>query len=437
MILGLPIFATVFAFALVVFIHELGHYLVGRLCGIGALVFSIGFGPKLFSFKDRNNTEWKLCLIPLGGYVKFLTDGDQKEHYQHNIGEYEGSRFKYNSFKTFEGAGLTSRFLTVLAGPTANFLLAIVIFSFLSNLVGVMSNEPIIGSVSKVPSQKEFFKRGDRVISVENYSIDNFNQIFEVAQRYSDSKSLKFEIVRDSEVLEFNFPYIFQPIVFGVEMFSPAMKAGVKTGDVFLEANQTVLESFSDLKEIINDSGGNDVSIKYWRNGQIGKLIIKPEMRPTETLDGNIKEVMRIGIRGGSIFSPERVKPSISEAIMIGFEMTVYVIRTSLVALVRMMDNSISTKHLSGPVGVAKALSQSAVEGLTPFLSLLAAISAGLGLVNLFPIPILDGGHLMLFLYEAIFKKPPSANFTRYLMAFGLAILVVIMVFVTFNDIMR
>ena len=129
--------------------------------------------------------------------------------------------------------------------------------------------------------------------------------------------------------------------------------------------------------------------------------------------------------------------PSIAEAIGNGFEMTWYVLKTSVIALARMIDNSISAKHLSGPIGVAKALSYSANEGLIPFLSLVAAVSAGLGLVNLFPIPILDGGHLILFFYEGLFRKPPSVNFMKYTTIIGLIILVVIMVFVTVNDIMR
>ena len=246
MILGLPIFATIFAFALVVFIHELGHYLVGRFCGIGVLAFSVGFGPKLFSFHDRNNTEWKLCIIPLGGYVKFLTDVDKNKFNIRKLEKFDRRKLKNKEFKTFESSSLINKSLTVLAGPIANFFLAIIIFSCLSNFVGVTSNDPIIGAVTKVPSQKEYFKPGDRVVRVENQLIKSFDQIFEVAKSQSNYESVNFVIVRDSKTLSFTLPYIFQPIVLGVEMFSPAMKAGIKEGDVFLEANEIVLYSFSD-----------------------------------------------------------------------------------------------------------------------------------------------------------------------------------------------
>ena len=160
-------------------------------------------------------------------------------------------------------------------------------------------------------------------------------------------------------------------------------------------------------------------------------------MRPTETIDGNLIEEMRIGVRGGALFSPVMVKPDLSNAIQMGVRMTTYVIQTSFLGLARMIDSTISPRHLSGPLGVAQALSHTASEGFIPFLSLLAAISAGIGLINLFPIPILDGGHLMIFLYEGIFKKPPADRVIKFFMAIGLLILLGLMVFATFNDIVR
>ena len=146
---------------------------------------------------------------------------------------------------------------------------------------------------------------------------------------------------------------------------------------------------------------------------------------------------MRIGVHGGPLFSPTLVKPNIFQSGKMGIEMTLYVIKTSLVGVARMIDMTISPKHLSGPVGVARALSYTASAGYIPFLSLVAAISAGIGLVNLFPIPILDGGHLMVLLYEFIFKSPPPETMTKFLMIIGFLILFTLVVFTTFNDIVR
>ena len=437
MILGVPIVLAILAFISVVFVHELGHYLIGRWCGIGATTFSIGFGPKLFSYTDRRETEWMICLIPLGGFVKFVTENENP-----NVSFEHSKRLNFknqssNNNGSFESASLIRRALTVLAGPTANFLMSAIIFSFVSTMTGVMSTEPVIGDVAKLPSGGFTLLVGDRILNVEEEPVQTFSQVYEIIANLEQLSDIKLTISRDGQVLNETIPHIFQPIVFHVEMFSPAMKAGLKVGDVFLEADKRPISSFKDLKNIISVSRGNSVTVKIWRDNEIILINLVPEMRPTETIDGNLVEEMRIGVRGGLLFSPAMVRPDLSEAVEMGILMTVYVIRTSLVGLARMIDSTISPKHLSGPLGVAQALSHTASEGFMPFLSLLAAISAGIGLINLFPIPILDGGHLMMFIYEGIFKKPPAARIIKSLMAIGLAMLLALMVFATFNDIVR
>ena len=437
MILGVPIFLAILAFISVVFVHELGHYLVGRWCGIGATAFSIGFGPKLFSYRDKRNTEWMICLIPLGGFVKFKTENDiSSSRLEHTDGHSSKSQ-NFNNSDNFESASLAYRFLTVLAGPLANFLMSAIIFSFVSTMTGVMSKEPIIGNVAKLPFLGFTLMAGDRILSIEDEPVETFDQVYESIAKLDRLSSIKISIFRDGQELVGTIPHIFQPIVFHVEMFSPAMKSGLKVGDVFLEADNKAISSFAELKTIINASLGKTVVVKIWRNNDIILTSLTPEMRPTETIDGNLVEEMRIGVRGGTLFSPAMMTPNILEAVQTGVRMTVYVIKTSLVGLARMIDNTISPKHLSGPLGVAQALSHSASEGILPFLSLVGAISAGIGLINLFPIPILDGGHLMIFLYEGIVKKPPEDRFIKALMAIGLIILLGLMAFATFNDIMR
>ena len=437
MIFGVPVFLAVVAFISVVFVHELGHYLIGRWCGIGATTFSIGFGPKLFSFKDKRNTEWMICLIPLGGFVKFVTENDKSDFHVRmgSGGNSESQNFSTNG--SFESASLIRRTLTVLAGPAANFLMSAIIFTFISAMTGVMSTEPIVGDVADLPGEGFTLMAGDRILTVEDEPVESFRQVYDTIASLDQMSDIRLSIFRDGQVLKFTIPHIFQPIVFGVEMFSPAMKAGLEVGDVFLEAGEQSVSSFEDLKSIIGSNNGKPIMLKIWRNDEIIWTDLTPEMRPTETSDGNLIEQMRIGVRGGTFFSPALVTPHLSESVWMGVRMTVYVIKTSLVGLARMIDQTISPKHLSGPIGVAKALSYTATEGFMPFFSLLAAISAGIGLVNLFPIPILDGGHLMLFLYEGIFKKAPADRIIKFLMALGLTLLVALMVFATFNDILR
>ncbi len=421
----MPIVSAVFAFFLVVFVHELGHYWVGRLCGIGAKTFSIGLGPKIFSFLDKRNTEWQLCLLPIGGYVKFLEKADKND----NLYFLSGSDFK--------SANLKRRFLTVLAGPLANFLLSIIIFALISFHSGVISNDPILGDVAELPGNKDTLLAGDKILSINGQRINSYSEILSFAANLNQNDYVEFVIERSERKMLLNAPYIFQPIVQYVEMFSPASKAGLQVGDVFIMADNERVFAFEDIKRIILNSAGNEINLSVWRSGEILSTKIQPELRPTETSDGDIIEVMRIGVRGGSTISPMKITPSIREALSIGLNATFYIIKTSIVGLIRIIDSTISPRHLSGPVGVAKALSETAKEGLLPFFSLVGAISAGLGIVNLFPIPVLDGGHILFYLYEGIMKKPPSDNIMRYLMSFGVVFLVSVMIFATFNDILR
>ncbi|MDG2473854.1 MAG: RIP metalloprotease RseP [Paracoccaceae bacterium] len=439
MILGSPVFLVLVAFFSVIFVHELGHYLMGRFCKIGASTFSIGFGPKLISYTDQNHTEWKVCLIPLGGFVKFLTVDDIPSP-DHELNSKRKMMMKMAlplEQRSFESSSLLARTLTVLAGPLANFLMAIVIFTYVGLVTGTMSNEPIIGNVVKLPAEQVSLMTEDRVLSIQGKKIDKFSEVYEFATIMDPSSTLDFQILRDGKILNLTVPYLFQPIVFHVEMFSPAMSAGIEVGDVFIKVDTKSVTSFDDIKAVINTSGANEIPITIWRNGKIISTTITPEMRPTETQNGDLVEHMRIGVRGGPLVSPKMLTPNIVEAGYMGFQMTFYVIKTSLIGLARIIDKTLSSKHISGPVGVAKALSYSASEGYIPFLSLLAAISAGIGLINLFPIPILDGGHLVMFIYELIFKSPPPASMTRILMLIGFIILFALMVFATFNDIVR
>lgn len=437
MIFGVPIILAITAFVFVIFIHELGHYLMGRFCGIGATSFSIGFGPKLVSFTDRHDTEWMICLIPLGGYVKFQTNSEstQKDFVSKEQKQYwKGLQANKSSF---EDSSILARALTVFAGPFANFLMSAFIFAFVYQVSGVMSDEPIVGDVVTLPSGQISLMSGDKILSVQGNKIDKFSQVYQTAATMEELSTINFRVLRDEKILDLDVPYLFQPVVFHVEMFSPAMTAGIEVGDVFVKANSKIISSFDELKVIINSSGAAPIFLEIWRNGAFITTTIIPELRPTETQNGNFVEEMRIGVHGGPLLSPMRVTPNIFQSGKMGMEMTFYIIKTSLIGVARMIDMTISPKHLSGPVGVARALSYTASEGYIPFLSLVAAISAGIGLVNLFPIPILDGGHLMVLLYESIFKIPPPETTTKFLMVIGFAILFALMVFTTFNDIVR
>ncbi len=434
LLVGIPLFFAILAFCLVIFIHELGHYLVGRWCGIGASDFSIGFGPELYSYTDSRKTKWKLCLIPLGGYVKFLSKNSLLDDNQPNN---KVKKVPAEFGNSFDESPLLLRALTVFAGPLANFLLSIFLFTVFTLLSGVSTNKPVIGTTFELPGSHQTLKQGDRVISIENQPITNYTEIIEISSELEESNAISVLVERDNRELKLTMPFIFQPIVLVIETLSPASRAGLEVGDVFLSVENKKIKTFEDVREAVLNSNGDALSFKVWRSGKVIDILLIPENRPTETSEGDIVETMRIGVRGGAFFSPSKETPSVFDAIIISFDMTWYVIKMSLTGVARIIDNSISAKHLSGPVGVAKALTETSKQGFIPFIGLVAAISAGLGLVNLFPIPILDGGHLVLFFFEAIFKRRPPEIYLKSLMAIGLVLVLGIMLFATYNDLMR
>ncbi len=418
-----PIFYAIFAFCLVVFVHELGHYLVAKWCGIKSTDFSIGFGPELFSKIDKNGTKWKICLIPLGGYVKFV---QCKKGGKINIKD-----------KSFDNASVFKRTLTVAAGPISNFILAFLLFFLSAFISGVGTNDPIIGKAYDLPGVSDFFEKDDKIISINDFPVNNFSDVFEISSNNQFEGKISVLIERKNNIKEIFLPFIFQPIVLAVETLSPASKAGLKPGDVFISIGNKKINNFEDIRNIVLSSKGEELEVKIWRKNEIINLKLTPELRPTETGDGNLIELLRIGVRGGPPFEPIRKTPGILMASKISLNMTFYVIKMSIIGIVKIIDNTISPKHLNGPIGVAKALTETSYQGFAAFISLVGAISAGLGLINLFPIPVLDGGYLMIFLYEAIFKKRPPEKVLNFLMFIGLFLILSIMVFATFNDLMR
>ena len=419
----IPIFFAILAFCLVVFIHELGHYLVAKVCGIKSTDFSIGFGPELFSFRDKSGTKWKICIIPLGGYVKFVQSDE-------NLLRKEKSQ-------SFDDASILKRTLTVLAGPIFNFFLAFILFIISSYISGVGTNQPIIGKAYDLPGINNFFKEGDKILSINDFPVNSFSDVYKITSQNDFNDEILIVIERKKIKKEILVPFFFQPIILSVETLSPASKAGLKNGDVILSIDEKKITNFEEIREIVLKSNEKELNFKIWRKNQFFDIILKPEYRPTETSNGDLIEVPRIGVRGGPPFEPLREKPSIVSAIKIGFNMTFYVINMSIQGIIKIIDNTISPKHLSGPIGVAQALTETSYQGIGAFITLVAAISAGLGLINLFPIPILDGGYLVLFLYEAIFKKRPPEKVLNSLMSFGLVFILSVMLFATFNDLMR
>ena len=383
------------------------------------------------SFKDKKGTEWQFAIIPLGGFVKFLEDENIASLKTQNNTSLSGSTNAH-----FNNAPLFSRFSTVLAGPLANFLFSVLIFSVVFLIQGVSVGEPVVGKINEYYEAKYDLKIDDQIIKVEDKKVASFSDIFSYINT-PKSEMTKFTIKRGSLEKEIDLPYLFQPIVEAIEPLSAASLSGLKIGDVFLTIEEKKLLNFNDLREKIMSSEGKIMKITIFREGEILEKSIQPVLSPIENKNGKFDTIYRIGVAGGPIFYPHTKSPGVWKALMLGSEATKGVIVASFKGIKGIISGQVDPKHLSGPIGIAHAVSDSINSGLLTFLSLVAIISTGIGFVNLLPIPILDGGHLVLLVYEYLARKKPTEEVVRFSMIFGLVLLLSLLMFTTFNDISR
>lgn len=351
--------AFVVIISVIVFIHEYGHYYIAKINGVGIEVFSIGFGPELVGWNDKSGTRWKICGIPLGGYVKMagdinpasMPDFEQLEE----LSEEEKNR-------AFHLKSLWVKTAVVAAGPIANFLLAIVIFTFLFSYYGKPQTLPIVSEV--MPG--------------------------------------------------------------GV-----AEEVGLKTGDTILELDGSKVETFEDIRRIVTINPGLPIDMIYLRDNIEYKITITPRLSETKDVFGNVIRVGLLGIRSSAISQKQLGVP---EAFVVSIKETYHLSVGMLSAIGQMVTGKRGTEDLGGVIRIAQYSGQSAQVGISMVLWLTALISVNLGLINLFPIPVLDGGHLMYYAIEALRGKPMAEKYQLYGFRFGLALVVALVVFATYND---
>ena len=348
----------------VVFIHEYGHYYFAKKYGVGITDFSIGFGRELFGWNDKSGTRWKVCLIPLGGYVKFF--GDRNVFSQAEQEEVIKKYTEENRKKLFILKPLYQRALIVAAGPLANFLLAIIIFAMINMFFG------------------------------------------------KDMTPAVIEEVQDN---------------------SPAYVAGLKKNDKIISIDNNKVVSILEVSTFINISTAKVIEFVILRNNQELSLLVKPDLvEGQDSLGNNVKKRM-IGIKLSPLNGEFNKKPlGPAKSIYFSVKEVWFVTVTSLNYLGKMVVGSADSSQLGGPIRIAKITGQVAEHGIVPFFSIMAYISISLGLINLFPIPMLDGGHLMFYLFEKILGRPLSQNVQEGFFRIGLFLLISLMFFVTFND---
>jgi len=352
-----------FVLTIVIFFHELGHYLVGRWCGIGAKVFSVGFGPELVGFTDRRGTRWRLSAVPLGGYVKFVGDMNAASAGATD----EDDLTEEERRQAFHTKSVWRRAATVFAGPAANFILAVVIFAFVLALFGRTVADPVVAEL------------------------------------------------RDG---------------------GAAQEAGLEVGDRFVSLDGRPVSSFSDVQRYVAPRAGQPIDMVVERDGAEIALTITPERLEIEDRFGNQIEQGIIGVVNNPELGRYRVETyGPVEAVGLGFQETWYVIARTGGYLAGVVTGRENADQIGGPIRVAQVSGQVATLGFVALLNLTAILSVSIGLLNLLPVPILDGGHLLFYAYEAVRGRPLSETAQEYGYRIGFALVLGLMVFATWNDI--
>jgi regulator of sigma E protease len=423
--------AFVVALSIIVAVHEYGHYIVGRWCGIRAEVFSIGFGPVLFSRVDRRGTRWQVAALPFGGYVKFLGDaGAASDKASEDFERMDPETQRH----TMHGAPLWARVLTVAAGPVFNFILSIIVFAGVLLASGVASDPLTVGEVRPVPGLENRLQPGDEILAVEGRETPEVAGFRDFVTELPAEPLLTYRLRRGGEVVETEAPYPYPALVNGVTAGSAAMEAGLQQGDVITAIDGAPIATFEDLRQAVAASDGAALTLEVWRDGATRELTLTPRRMDLPLQDGGFETRYLIGITGGLIFDPETETPGVLDAASYGVTQTLFIVRSSLSGLYHMAVGAISSCNLRGPIGIAQTSGAAASQGIEAFIWFIAVLSTAVGLLNLFPIPVLDGGHLVFHAWEAIRGKPPSDRALRIMMTVGLGLLLTLMVFALSND---
>ena len=422
--------------SVIVFIHEFGHYIVGRWCGIRAEVFSIGFGKRLFGWTDRRGTHWQVAALPLGGYVKFVGDMDPAS--AGRIDDEELSAEVRSS--AFHNAGLLARTLTVAAGPFANFLLSVLLFAGTILWMGQASNEPVIGSIGVEAVEDVGLEAGDRVLSIAGEEVTSFGDIIVILQR-TNGVAQTATVERGGEVREIMVRYHMSPRITTVTPGMPAARAGMQGGDVILTIDGEPVDSFGELQLITAAKAhGTEMVVETDRGGKRLVFSFVPDLqeRP-HPVTGENTLLPTMGISGSTLagIQPDREPAEIGSALSGGVTATWRIVSGTMIYLGDMLFRGADTSQLGGPIFIAKASADVAEQGFSSLIQWIALLSTSIGLINLFPIPILDGGHLMFYAAELVRGRPVGEAWMKVGTMIGLSLVLLLMVFATYNDLLR
>lgn len=421
----------------VVFIHEYGHYKVAQWCGVRSDAFSIGFGPELLGWQDKRGTRWKLSLIPLGGYVKFRGDADAAS----GTADVEALEQMTDEQRagSFPAASLARRAAIVAAGPIFNFILAAVLFAGLAYAVGLPTDKTVVDEVEEGSLAHEAgFIAGDELLSVDGKPIEKFSE-FGTAARGANGETVSVEVRRGEEVVSIPFSFVPPITVQSVRTDGAAAAAGIEPGDLILSVNGQKVTLFEDLRLAVTASEGKPIAMLIERDGKTIELSATPEMREMRDENNNIVKRYLLGVTHSSSLGmwPPLEEASLLDAAETGVERTYAVLHGTVFFLYELIAGRADVGDLGGPIRIAEFSGEAAQQGTSSLLTLMAVLSASIGLINLFPIPVLDGGHLLFYAIEAVRGKPMNERVQEIGLTIGFALIVSLMLFATYQDVTR
>ena len=438
--------------SLIVGIHELGHFSIARYFKIHVLKFKIGFGKELCSFQGKNDCKYSLGILPLGGYVQMLGENVLPEDQEDTnlLGK-----------KSYLDATLNERALVTAAGPAANFLLAIVIY-FLISLIGITQLGSYVGGVSK-GSLAEAADIGfrDKIVSIDETKLDTFNDInLILSNRIGDTGTVNIGFIKEGSnftsystvdirdwlstsdqsnpARSFGIEPLVPPVIGGLVEGGPASRAGLQSGDIIQSVNNNSINSWSQLSKVLSNLPNETISINVLRNNDTFLYSLR-----TESFNLNNVNTGRIGIFASNDLSqwPEEIvvlkKETFIDAFVFGITETYKFTNLIIVSIGKMISGSVSADNIGGPIQISVLAGSAAKAGLLSFLSMIAILSINLGLINLLPIPVLDGGQLLMIAIEKVKGSPVSDNFLEHSIRIGILLIASLMIFAFVNDIVR
>jgi regulator of sigma E protease len=427
----ITILAFVFVLGVLIFVHELGHFLAARRIGVRVITFSLGFGPKLLSFK-RGDTEYCISAVPLGGFVKMAGETSDEP--------LTGRADEFLSKSKWQ------RFQVLIMGPAMNVILAFVLTWAVmlrgAEIPAFLDQPPVVGGVTATsPAERAGIRVGDRLVRIAGRQVSTWEQAG-IAIGSNARREVPIELVRDNQTLtvhvtpdaegKFEVGNIgvqpdSHPVVRGLVSGDPAQKAGFLNGDVVTAVNGERMLSGSQLSDTIAKHPNEAITITVKRGGAVRDIGVTPVLRGKKGM---------IGIQIGNE-ETRLIKPGPLQALSFSLKKNIEYSGVIFQTLGGLLTRQTSPKQLMGPVAIAQLSGEYAALGIIPLLSLMAMISLNLGILNLLPIPVLDGGHIFIMAIEAVARRDFSAKVKENMLLAGFVVLMLLMVTVIYNDLTR